>query len=68
MTNCVICKKRLNLTASVTGKCKCNGVFCSAHRQFEDHSCTFKDQARVDGIEKLRKTLVSAAPEKLIRI
>lgn len=68
MSRCEICRKKLNLAASVTGLCKCKGVFCSEHRQFEDHGCTFKEQAKTEGIEKLKKTMVPAVPEKLIRI
>jgi predicted nucleic acid binding AN1-type Zn finger protein len=32
------CKKKVGLTAF---KCKCEHVFCGAHRLAEDHSCPF---------------------------
>ncbi|KAJ8893662.1 hypothetical protein PR048_006262 [Dryococelus australis] len=38
-TRCAVCRKRLNITNVYT--CRCEKLFCSAHRYSEVHSCTF---------------------------
>ncbi|KAI8927640.1 hypothetical protein BC831DRAFT_387004, partial [Entophlyctis helioformis] len=36
---CSICKKRLG--PATTFKCRCNDVFCAAHRYSDRHDCSF---------------------------
>jgi len=38
--SCACCSKKLNLVEQ-TNTCRCGKVFCSIHRHFEDHSCSF---------------------------
>mmetsp|Transcript_19699 Transcript_19699/g.35533 ORF Transcript_19699/g.35533 Transcript_19699/m.35533 type:complete len:166 (-) Transcript_19699:327-824(-) len=38
VNRCFMCKKRVGLTGF---KCKCDNLFCSAHRMAEYHSCTY---------------------------
>ena len=35
------CKKKLSLTDTLTGHCKCLKMFCPLHRAPETHNCTF---------------------------
>ena len=35
------CKKRISLTDSIQGKCRCNLVFCKLHRLPEQHKCLY---------------------------
>ena len=35
------CNKKLSLSQISIGKCKCENVFCSSHRNPEDHNCTY---------------------------
>lgn len=35
------CRLSLNLLAQTIGKCLCGSVYCPAHRQPEDHACTY---------------------------
>ncbi len=37
---CATCSKKLTLTEQTT-PCKCGKVYCSQHRHFEAHSCSF---------------------------
>ena len=41
MTKCFKCNKKLKIYEELIGKCKCNNLFCTKHRQFSQHSCTF---------------------------
>ncbi|ORX76972.1 hypothetical protein BCR32DRAFT_193624, partial [Anaeromyces robustus] len=45
---CEFCNKKLRITA--TYKCKCNKIFCAAHRYSECHNCTYdyKQQGKKD--------------------
>jgi predicted nucleic acid binding AN1-type Zn finger protein len=52
---CNICSKKLNL-AEQTNICKCEKHFCSSHRHFEDHSCSFDYKAQE--IKILSKILI----------
>lgn len=36
--NCLICNKKLKLTAF---PCKCKNMYCKTHSQPENHSCVF---------------------------
>jgi hypothetical protein len=67
-TRCDICNKKLNPAESIMGLCRCKGIYCSIHRQIEDHNCKNTDQIRSEGTERLKKSLVHAVPDKLIRI
>lgn len=47
---CTCCKKRVGYLGI---KCRCNGVFCTAHMYPENHACTFDYKAA--GAEILTK-------------
>jgi hypothetical protein len=55
---CGACKKNLNIVEA-TINCKCGLSFCTKHRDFQKHACTFnyKDHER----EKLRAQLAQSA-------
>ncbi|KAL6127833.1 hypothetical protein ACLB2K_071194 [Fragaria x ananassa] len=42
------CKKKLTLVQVMSGKCRCEGVFCTKHRFPEEHSCSvnFKETGK----------------------
>ncbi|KAL6127026.1 hypothetical protein ACLB2K_075071 [Fragaria x ananassa] len=42
------CKKKLTLVQVMSGKCRCEGVFCAKHRLPEEHSCSvnFKETGK----------------------
>lgn len=35
------CSKRLTLVAQSVGKCRCCAVFCTAHKDPNDHACSY---------------------------
>ena len=35
------CKKKINLTEQIMGKCRCNNIYCIQHRNPESHDCSF---------------------------
>lgn len=41
---CAQCKRKLPLAAA-SMPCKCGGLFCGAHRQAEEHACSFDYRA-----------------------
>jgi len=57
------CKKKLALTDTA---CKCEKVFCSAHRHFESHACSFDYKA--EGKNLLLKTMSTAVVAKKLEI
>ena len=38
---CMKCNKKLKLMAIASGKCRCGGLYCSAHLNSKEHDCTF---------------------------
>lgn len=61
---CFQCTKKVGFMEL---KCKCSdNIFCSNCIQSEQHNCTFnyKEASK----NKLMKTLIKVAPEKIIRI
>lgn len=60
---CNLCKKKLNLFPF---KCNCGSYFCSAHRQPEEHNCTFDFKAV--GVRKLSEDNPLVQAEKLNRL
>ena len=59
---CIICKKR-NITNL---KCKCKKTVCLAHRFPSSHSCAFNWVE--EGKKQLKKDLIDAIPDKLIKV
>jgi hypothetical protein len=53
------CKKKLALTDT---KCKCEKVFCAAHRHFESHACAFDYKG--EGKDNLLKYMSTAVVAK----
>ena len=60
---CAQCKKKLNL---LPFRCSCGSYFCAAHRQPEQHSCTF--DYKTVGIRKLSEENPLVQAEKLNRL
>ena len=56
---CNSCEKKLKLTEEIVGKCKCNNIFCSKHR--EEHNCSF--DYKKENAENLTKTVLIKIPE-----
>ena len=61
---CEFCHKKLRITA--TYKCKCNKIFCAAHRYSECHNCTYnyKQQGKKD-LEKNNPLVVKDKISKI---
>ena len=61
---CTICNKKLGL---MPFKCKCEQLFCSAHRAAEDHKCKydFKGEAK-EWLEKNNKACITSKLENPI--
>ena len=38
--SCEGCRKKLQLVDTLSGICRCGGIFCMKHRSPEDHNCT----------------------------
>lgn len=60
---CWTCKKKVGLTGF---HCRCDGIFCGAHRYSDKHECDFDYKAL--GREQLTKANPTVAAEKLQRI
>jgi hypothetical protein len=56
-SRCHVCSKKLDLATRST-PCKCEHIFCSEHRQAEEHNCTFDFKA--NQLTKLSSELLSA--------
>ncbi len=54
------CKKKLTL---LDFDCKCGGRDCTAHRQAEDHACSYNYRAASDA--RLTQTLVKTAGDRM---
>ncbi|KAL8588893.1 hypothetical protein ACOMHN_051487 [Nucella lapillus] len=54
---CFRCSIKLELAQRECGRCRCGGVFCSAHRHPEAHNCQFdhKEDGRREAREKMVK-------------
>ncbi|KAG6478933.1 zinc finger A20 and AN1 domain-containing stress-associated protein 9-like [Zingiber officinale] len=57
---CAQCQKRVRLTGF---KCRCGGTFCSSHRYYETHKCSF--DYKTAGRERLAKENIVVKAEKL---
>jgi hypothetical protein len=57
------CKKKIALTDTA---CKCGKVYCSAHRHFIDHSCSF--DFKEDAKQILLKTMSTAVIAKKVDV
>lgn len=60
---CAQCQKRVGLTGF---KCRCGGTFCSSHRHYETHKCSF--DYKTAGRELLAKEHFVVKAEKLEKI
>jgi predicted nucleic acid binding AN1-type Zn finger protein len=56
-SRCHVCSKKLDL-ASRSTLCRCEHIFCSEHRQAEDHNCSF--DFKTNQMTKLSSDLLSA--------
>lgn len=62
-TRCISCRRRVGLLGF---KCRCGGVFCSAHRYSDKHSCTFDYKAAGrDAIAKANPIVKAAKVDKI---
>ena len=50
---CELCQKKLQLAQTITGKCKCNKVFCEIHRLSETHNWTYDHKSEMLNAEQL---------------
>lgn len=39
------CSKYITLSQTISNKCKCKNVYCTAHKIPEQHACTFNFRA-----------------------
>lgn len=46
---CAHCERKLPLTAAITAKCRCGGLFCAAHVHPAQHACGFDHKKRAAG-------------------
>ena len=65
-SKCMVCDKRLGLSDAVTGKCKCEKLFCNKHRIPKAHECTFDYKGLNQ--EQLKKKNVGIGETKLNKI
>eukprot|EP00475_Leptophrys_vorax_P006187 TRINITY_DN13800_c0_g1_i1.p1 TRINITY_DN13800_c0_g1~~TRINITY_DN13800_c0_g1_i1.p1 ORF type:complete len:209 (+),score=35.79 TRINITY_DN13800_c0_g1_i1:200-826(+) len=63
-SRCAFCSKKLKLSMSF--QCRCDGVFCSTHRYFDSHNCSFDHRA--DAKTKLEKNNPVVKGAKIARI
>ena len=63
MNRCFACNKRVGLTGF---KCRCDYVFCGAHRLPEEHHCDF--DYKTAGREQLSKNNPLVVPSKLNKV
>jgi AN1-type zinc finger and ubiquitin domain-containing protein 1 len=63
-SRCAECRKRLNITNVYT--CRCDKLFCAAHRYSELHNCTF--DYKTDGRKILEQTNPLVTAPKLPKI
>lgn len=62
-TRCISCRKRMGLLGF---KCRCGGVFCSAHRYSDKHGCSFDYKAAGrDAIAKANPVVKAEKVEKI---
>lgn len=57
---CSFCSRKLMLSEQEI-KCRCGNHFCSNHRYFEDHNCSFDFQA--EELKNLSKSLIEGKTE-----
>ena len=60
---CAICNKKLGLMGFL---CKCDGIFCTAHRYSDAHNCSF--DYKTQGKEQLAKSNPVVIPQKISTI
>nr|CAD1822442.1 unnamed protein product [Ananas comosus var. bracteatus] len=60
---CFMCRKKVGLTGF---KCRCGGTFCSAHRFYETHQCSF--DYKTVGREAIAKENPVVKAEKIKKI
>ena len=65
-SKCYTCKKHLNYTDTIVGRCKCNHNFCSQHKSNSNHKCTFNFRQKQQ--ELLKRTLVRVVAQKVEQI
>lgn len=58
------CTKRIGVIEALCLKCLCEKTFCSSHRFFKDHECTFDYQKK--GRECLEKQLLGQVSKKSV--
>jgi hypothetical protein len=56
-SRCHVCSKKLDL-ASRSTPCRCEHIFCSNHRQAEEHNCSF--DFKTNQMMKLSSDLLSS--------
>lgn len=66
MSNCIICNKKLKIIEIATNSCKCKNIFCSLHKNPEEHKCNYNYRLnKSNDIEKNNKKIVC---EKITKI
>ena len=60
---CFECKKKIGISGF---KCRCEHTFCSTHRQFNKHNCTFDHKSR--GREALKKANPAVIAQKIEKV
>jgi A20-like zinc finger/AN1-like Zinc finger len=60
---CFLCKKKVGLTGF---KCRCGGMYCSSHRYYESHKCSF--DYKTAGREAIAKENPVVMAEKIEKI
>lgn len=63
---CPVCHKKLLLSDSVAGKCKCGECFCPEHRLAEMHACAYDYVGTAK--DALREKLKTEQPKKVAAI
>lgn len=49
------CSKKISLSQSVIGKCKCGKIFCLNHRHSEEHMCKYNYQSEINKSDFIKK-------------
>ena len=59
---CNHCNKKLGLLPIT---CKCGGSFCTVHRYFDEHNCTY--DWKQEGLDKLKEDNPTVVADKVIK-
>lgn len=58
------CKKKVGVLCNV--RCRCGKIFCTSHRFFKDHGCTF--DYRKEYLDTAKKNMIVSSVSKLEKI